>query len=109
MFALRWLDLEQQLEAQPDHAYEIQVFPIGDLAVVGWPGEPFVEAQLEVKRGSPAKYVVLGHLCNGEPGYLPTRRAFKAGGYETRWTSLPEGALETVTERTVEMVRKLFA
>lgn len=29
-----------------DFAYEIQVFRIGDLGVVGLPGEPFVEGQL---------------------------------------------------------------
>ena len=84
---------------------------IGDLAVIGWPGEPFVEAQLAIKKGSPAAYTFVAHFCNDSAGYQPTREAFKRGGYETRtanWSKLAPEALEVVQDTTVEMLRELY-
>ena len=42
---------------EPEYSYEVQVFRVGDLAIVGLPGEPFVEGQLEIKTSSAAPYV----------------------------------------------------
>ena len=109
VFALRTLDVLHKIEADPDYGFEIQAFRIGDALLIGWPGEPFVEAQLEVKLHSPARYTVVGHECNddGSCGYLPTLRAHERGGYET-WGQLPPGTLESVTRRTLEIVNELW-
>jgi hypothetical protein len=95
-------------------AYEIQVFRIGDLAIVGLPGEPFVEGQLALKTGSAAPYIFPAHLTTQYVGYLPTREAYARGGHEanaevTYWAKLAPGSLETVVEKTRELVRGLFA
>jgi neutral ceramidase len=62
----------------------VQVLAIGDAALVGIPGELFVEFGLEIKQRSPFAHTYVAGLANGCVGYLPTRRAFQAGGYETR-------------------------
>jgi len=105
VFALRTLDLIHKFKASPFYDFEIQVFRIGDIIIVGWPGEPFVEAQLEVKLKSPAKFTIVGHECNddGSCGYLPTRKAIERGGYET-WGQLVPGTLEKITEQTVRII-----
>ncbi|MBM4019679.1 MAG: hypothetical protein FJ288_15390 [Planctomycetes bacterium] len=65
---------------------EIQVFRIGDAAVVGLPGEFFVEFGLAIKKSSPARVTFVVGLANGSVGYVPTLRAFRQGGYEpTPW------------------------
>jgi neutral ceramidase len=65
---------------------EVQVLRLGDVAVVGLPGEFFVEFGLEIKRRSPARRTLVAGLANGSLGYVPVPEAFAAGGYEpTPW------------------------
>jgi hypothetical protein len=60
-----------------------QVLFIGDWAVMGVPAEYFVEHGLRIKLESrPMRALVFG-FSNGMIGYVPTRDAFKRGGYET--------------------------
>ena len=108
VFALRDLDLVNRIDTKPQYDFGIQVCRIGELAVVGWPGEPSVEAQLEVKLKSRAECVVVAHECNDECGYLPTLAAARRGGYES-WGKLPPGTLERVAEQTVEAIAELWA
>lgn len=110
VLAIRDLDKMQIVKRQPEYPYEIQVFRIGEVALVGWPGEPFVEAQLALKLRARAKYLMVGHETNGaECGYLPTLDAIRHGGYEVSiGRKLIPGALEKVTGRTIAMVNRLF-
>jgi len=104
VFALRDIDKVHKLRANPNYDLEIQVARIGDVVIVGWPGEPFVEAQLQVKLESPLKRVIVAHEVNDECGYLPTLSAARRGGYEA-WGKLPPGTLEKLAAKTVEMIR----
>lgn len=62
---------------------EIQAIHIGDVSFVGVPAEYFVEYGLQLKlAASPKRAYVVGH-ANGMIGYVPTREAFRRGGYET--------------------------
>ncbi|MCY3556780.1 MAG: hypothetical protein OXH56_15835 [Gemmatimonadetes bacterium] len=93
--------------------YEIQVLRVGDLGIVGLPGEPFVEGQLALKLNSPAPYLFPAHLTSHYVGYLPTREAYPRGGHEanedvTYWAKLAPGCMETVVERARGMVGELF-
>ncbi len=65
---------------------QVQVFRIGQVAVVALPGEFFVEYALEIKAQSPAELTLVVGLANGYVGYVPTPEAFEQGGYEpTSW------------------------
>lgn len=112
VYAVATLDLKDTQDKDPNCDYEIQVFRIGDLALATVMGEPFVEAQLEIKLASPAPQTMVAHFCNGYVGYIPTRRALKRGGYETRtgnWSKLQPDALEEITKTTTELINGLFA
>ncbi len=112
VYAVGRLELAEAQKQFPFIPYEIQVIRLGDLALVGLQGEPFVEGQLEIKQKSPAPYTMVAHFCNGYAGYIPTKRAFAGGGYETR-TSMGsrycEEALEIITHAGLDMLRELFA
>ncbi len=100
-------------QREPRFSYEIQVLRVGDLAIVGLPGEPFVEGQLAIKTNSAAPYVFPAHLTTQYVGYLPTREAYARGGHEanaevTYWAKLAPGSLETVVEKAVATVCELF-
>ncbi len=112
MYAHATLDLARQQKKQAWYAYEVQALRIGDLAIVGCPGEPFVEGQLAIKEGSPAAFTFPAHMCNDCDGYQPTRLAFRYGGYETmvsNWSRLDEGALETATAEARAILRNMFS
>jgi hypothetical protein len=99
---------------EPQFTYEIQLLRLGDVALVGLPGEPFVEGQLEIKTRSPAAFTFVAHLTSHYVGYLPTRAAYARGGHEanaevTYWAKLAPGSLETVVERTVALLQDRFA
>ncbi len=96
-----------------EFSYEIQAFHIGDLCIVGLPGEPFVEGQLALKLNSAAPYLFPAHLTTHYVGYLPTREAYSRGGHEanedvTYWAKLAPGCLETVIERARGLIHELF-
>ncbi|MDW7656487.1 MAG: neutral/alkaline non-lysosomal ceramidase N-terminal domain-containing protein [Bacillota bacterium] len=97
----------------PSFLYEVQAFRIGQTVVVGWPGEPFVEAQLALKTMTPAQYTMVAHCTAQYVGYLPTADAYARGGHEanpdcTYWAKLAPGSLERVTTFTKDLIRTLY-
>ncbi len=110
-YALSLVDLVEMIKEQPTCPVEVQALRLGDLAVIGVPGEPFVEAQLEIKGNSPALRTFCVHMANGAVGYIPTAEALSRGGYETRtahWSKLSAEALDTITYTATELLEELF-
>ena len=61
---------------------EVQVLRVGEVAIVGFPSEMFVEWAMQLREDAPFRYTFPIDLANGSVGYIPTRRAFENGGYE---------------------------
>lgn len=113
VYAVSTLDLARWVEESGTFDYEIQVFRLGDAALVTLMGEPFVEGQLAIKSRSPAAFTFVAHMANGYAGYVPTDDALEHGGtFETRvsqWSKFQAGALDAIAERALGMLRELFA
>jgi hypothetical protein len=87
---------------------DVQVFRMSrDLAVVGLPGEVFVELGLAIKEASPFSSTIVVELCNDAPGYVPTRKAFAEGSYETVNSRVQSGGGETLVETAVQLLEEL--
>ena len=52
-----------------------------DIALMGIPGEPFVEFGLDFRDRAPAPHAYMAGYCNDFHGYFPTIRAAVEGGY----------------------------
>jgi neutral ceramidase len=64
---------------------EIQVVKLSDdIAIITLPGEVFVEFGLKIKETSGYKNTLVFGLTNDCIGYIPTKAAFRQGGYEIR-------------------------
>jgi hypothetical protein len=62
---------------------EVQVFRIdSETAIVGLPGELFVELGLAIKKRSPFRNTIVMTVCNDKTSYIPTKKAFGEGSYE---------------------------
>jgi len=87
------------------------VLRIGDVALVGLPGENFCESGMEIKHRSPAPHTLVAGLSNDAIGYLPTRESFPQGGYETTVgsTVYTEDAAERLVASAVAQLERLFS
>ena len=66
----------------PTRDFEIQTFRIGNIAIVAYPGEMFVDYQLTLENESPFDKTFALAYSNGCIGYVPTANAYPDGGYE---------------------------
>jgi hypothetical protein len=106
------MSVEYHRKRNPNLLYEIQLFRIGDVALVGWPGEPFVEGQLALKIASPAAETFIAHCTTQYVGYIPVAHAFPRGGHEVDlcyWAKLAPEALQMIVDETTGMLQSMFA
>ena len=88
----------------------LQVMRLGDVAIVGVPGEMFGSLGLEIRRRSPFRHTVVIGLANDEVGYIPDRQGYVDGGYQM-WvglhSQLAPGTGERMVEEALGMLREL--
>jgi neutral ceramidase len=88
----------------------VQAVRIGDVAIVGVPGEFFTALGEEIKRRSPFRYTCVFELANDYIGYIPDRSGYERGGYQV-WTGLHSylepGTGEQIVAETVELLGRL--
>lgn len=95
---------------EPDQV-EVMSLRVGDVAIVGLPGEVFCQIGMDIKRRSPARATMVVGLANDAVGYLPTRAAFDQGGYEPTVgsTFYQPGSAERLADAAVAQLHRLFA
>ena len=87
---------------------EVQVFRLNnEVAVVGLPGEVFVDLGLAIKRASPFATTLVIELCQDAPAYIPTKKAFAEGSYETVNSRIAPGGGEVMAEAAIRLLKSL--
>jgi hypothetical protein len=86
----------------------VQALRIGDLALVGVPGELLVELGLDIKARSPFAQTMVMYLANDSIGYIPGRSAFEGGGYEAHGSGLRVGEGERIADTAVTLLQGLY-
>jgi neutral ceramidase len=89
---------------------ELTTLLIGDaVALVGMPGEMFVEFQIVLKTQSPVPTTLLVGYANGYHAYFPTIRDAAAGGYGGKTaTYVAPGAGERLTDEALVTLYKMI-
>ena len=87
----------------------LQAWHIGDTSFLSLPGEVFVEWGLKIKQDSPFPWTYPVELGGDSLGYLVTRKAWEAGGYESliSWSLIDVAGVELMVDRGLEMLRQL--
>ncbi len=70
-----------------------------DVALVGFPGEPFAETGVRVREASPFAFTHMAGYSNGVTGYVPTAEEFQRGGYEPQWATAYTAEAASVLEK----------
>jgi len=87
------------------------IIRVGDLAMVGIPGEMYARLGLELRRRSPFRHTWIIGLANEQISYIPDRRAYADGGYQTwvGWHSMLEvGTGEAMVDQAMAMLETLY-
>jgi hypothetical protein len=88
----------------------VGVLRIGDLAVVGVPGEFFTRLGVEIKRRSPFRNTFVAGVANDYLGYIPDSEAYDLGGYQV-WTGfhsfVARGTGEMLVAEALELLEEL--
>ncbi|MEJ2705892.1 MAG: neutral/alkaline non-lysosomal ceramidase N-terminal domain-containing protein, partial [Sedimentisphaerales bacterium] len=98
------------LEMRPGRTIplEVQVIRLSpEVAIVGLPGEIFVDLGLAIKKASPFATTLVIELCQDAPGYVPTKKAFAEGSYETVNSRVAPGGGEKLVATAVRLLKDL--
>ncbi len=95
-------------ERGPTAELEVQVFKLSDdTAIVTLPGEIFVEFGLAIKKASPFKTTLVIELANDAIAYVPTKKAFAEGSYETVNSRVKPGGGEMLIETAIRLLKEI--
>jgi hypothetical protein len=87
---------------------EIQVIRLGDIYILGLPGEILVEVGLEIKRKTGLENLFIVTVSNDTIGYVCHSRAYEEGGYEPgSGTNLAKGAGEIMTKEARDIINQI--
>lgn len=80
---------------------------IGNVALVGIPGEPFTDVGVRIKEAEGWDLILPCALTNGYQGYFPMQSAFDEGGYEARTSQYAAGVAERIIAGGKELLEEM--
>ena len=87
---------------------EIQVLRLGDIYILGLPGEILVEVGLEIKKRAGLENLFIVTLSNDTIGYVCHSQAYEEGGYEPgSGTNLAKGAGEIMIKEALDIINQM--
>ncbi len=107
VYALEALKVAEEPLVRPTPVMALRV---GDLGIVGVPGEMFADYGLQIKARSPFARTMTIELANDFLGYCPTDTALQEGSYETwlcRWGKAAPGTEKQMVDAAVELLNRL--
>ena len=89
---------------------EISVIAFGDqMALVGFPGDAFVELGLGIKLNSPYPFTIVTEQSgNGTISYMPNKKAFPEGQYEVNSARYSSGGGEILVDAAIETLIEIY-
>ena len=87
---------------------EIQILKLGDIYILGLPGEILVELGLEIKKRVGLENLFVVSLSNDAIGYVCHDRAYEEGGYEPgSATNLAKGSGEIMIKEALDLISQI--
>lgn len=93
-------------DGQREIDLEVASVRFGNVAFVGFPGEPFSAIAREVKQQSQVPHTICTHATNAYEGYFPTADAYAGNSYETRNNPFSAGVAEKLIEAAIKAMQK---
>jgi hypothetical protein len=101
----RWHPKYKGLKTRPGSVHAAR---LGNVILVGVPGELFVEIGLAIKKQSPAPYTCILYNTNAYLSYIPVPKAYEEGGYEPSATLNGPESAAIVEESAVRLSEQVW-
>ena len=85
----------------------ISAVSVGNVALVGYPAEPFNAVGVGVKEAEGWDMIMPTCMTNGREGYFPTKDAYDEGGYEAKASNYKAGAAEQLIQEGKDLLATL--
>ena len=97
-----------RLENAPD-AFDMTLsgIKIGDVAIVGIPGEPFLGIGKGIKEADGYGMIIPVACANGYEGYFPMKDSYDEGGYEARSSNFRAGVAEFIISESKHLLKEM--
>ncbi|MBR2937076.1 MAG: hypothetical protein IKB80_01055 [Oscillospiraceae bacterium] len=97
-----------RLENGPEYfSLSLSAVSIGNVALIGYPAEPFNAVGVGVKEAEGWDMVMPTCMTNGREGYFPTKDAYDEGGYEAKASNYKAGAAEQLIREGKDLLATL--
>ncbi len=96
------------VEGSQELPIELRALSIGDVVLIGIPGEPFAELGQAMKDGWPTNQVMVVGYANGSVGYMPTSSAHQEGGYEAETTVFHPSMADILVREARRLIENLL-
>lgn len=100
-------DRARLYHGQSHFPWQLQAIRIGDIVLIGIPGEPFSETAQQIAARSPFAHTLFSGYTNGGFSYIPVKSAYAEGGYEVETSPFAPGAAEHIVEEALRMCQEL--
>ncbi len=101
---------KKPVDAPDTRTLHLSSVVFGDVAFVGFPGEPFTEIGRQTKANSPFKMTFPCCMTNGQEGYFPMKEVFgSVKGYEASSTKFAVGTAERLIDAAIELTKELYS
>ncbi|MFN2147270.1 MAG: neutral/alkaline non-lysosomal ceramidase N-terminal domain-containing protein [Anaerolineales bacterium] len=98
--------MRESLAGQSSIQTELQIFHIGEGALMGLPGEPFTQSVLRIKQDSPFLYTGVVSYCNDEIGYFPDAESFRDETYEALISPFQQDVATLIEETSLNYLQE---
>lgn len=80
---------------------------LGNIAILGIPGEPFTGIGVEIKKAEGWDLVLPVCNADGAEGYFPMQECYDEGGYETRSSNFKPGVAEHIIAEGKKLLQEM--
>ncbi len=92
----------------PSITTEVQVLRLGDIYILGLPGEILVEVGMEIRKKAGIEKLLIATVANDTVGYVCHSRAYDEGGYEPDSANiLAKGAGEILARESLALLEEI--
>lgn len=98
--------MAKELASLAPRSSQVQFLRVGDLALVGWPGEAFTRTVLEIKQQSQHPYTAVVSYANDYLGYFPDAASVAEGTYEALVSPYGADAAEELRDVALRLLQR---
>jgi len=101
------LELLEEYEGKSGQTSVVQALGIGDLGLVGIPGEPFTRIVMDIKERSEFGWTAALSYANDEAGYFPDKETYEAGTYESFISPFCDNIAGIITDKALDLLERV--